>query len=217
MVIGVVNNKWGVWKSTICQNLAVFFAMDWQRVCLIDTDVNQSSLHWYNMRTKYTPNVAVFYAPTRNILSQIITEIKVLYDLILIDGTPSNFELNNKITDLSSLLIIPILPSYADTIVTKKMLWWIQKYNSNKGRLLPIYFLINQATKSNNTKEVLIRLWHMNVPILSNQLKSKVIYKRAYEQWKTLIELWNKEMLGVFNEVKQKARRIELLSKLKEF
>lgn len=102
--------------------MAVCFALDGKRVCLIDTDVNQSSLHWCDMRTRHAPRVAVFYAPTRNILSQIIVEIEVLYDIILIDGTPSNLELNNQITDLSSLLIIPILPSYADTDVAEKML-----------------------------------------------------------------------------------------------
>lgn len=77
------------------------FAKDNNNVCIIDTDINQGSLNWYSLRNSSLPEIPVFFAPTKQILSKIIKTLKNHYKMILIDGTPSDIELTDTIIRLS--------------------------------------------------------------------------------------------------------------------
>jgi len=57
MSICITNLKSGVGKTTISINLALCFAHMGYRVCILDTDTNQSSLKWYGARDESLPDV----------------------------------------------------------------------------------------------------------------------------------------------------------------
>lgn len=217
MVIWITNYKWGVGKSTICQNIAVHFAKDNNNVCIVDTDINQSSLNWYSLRSPSLPEIPVFFAPNKQILSKIIKTLKNHYKIILIDGTPSDVELTDTIIKLSWIILIPVLPSLSDTIVTKKLVSRIKKIQETLPQILVCRFILNQSTKTNNNKEALVRMSQLSFPILSYHIKNKVIFKRAYETGKGVIELKEKEMIDTYVEVNWLIDKVAQLEALRTF
>lgn len=62
MKIGITNLKGGVGKTTISINLAVCLANAGYKVCIVDTDTNQTSFKWYGVRDESKPKVVVLGA-----------------------------------------------------------------------------------------------------------------------------------------------------------
>lgn len=93
------------------------------------------------------------------------------------------------------------MPSLSDTIVTKKLVSRIKKIQETLPQILVCRFILNQSTKTNNNKEALVRMSQLSFPILSYHIKNKVIFKRAYETGKGVIELKEKEMIDTYVEV----------------
>jgi len=89
MRIGITNLKGGVGKTTISINLAVCFAHMGYRVCIVDTDTNQSSLKWYGARDESLPEVLAIGATDAKALNKAVDKLHKDHDIIIIDGTPS--------------------------------------------------------------------------------------------------------------------------------
>lgn len=217
MVIWVTNYKWWVGKSTICQNIAVYLAKDKIKVCIIDTDVNQASLNRYSLRSSSLPDIPVFFAPNKQILSKIMVILKKHYNVILIDWTPSNIELTDSIINYSSILLIPILPSLVDTTITEKLVERIKTVQNRSSKVLLCRFILNQATKTNNNKETLVRMQKLSFPVLASSIKRKVVFKRAYETWKGIVELKENTMESLYTEVKNLIDQTKKLKILVDF
>lgn len=142
----------------ICQNLGVCLAKDEKKVCIIDTDTNQSSLTWFGIRNEKLPDIPVFFAPNQKILSKILKVIKSNYDIILIDGTPSDIELTDRILKLSDILLIPVVPSESDIRVTEKFVSRVQEIRKHGNPFLNVRFVLNQITYTNKSKELSVRV-----------------------------------------------------------
>src|SRR5690242_14782028 len=108
MKIGITNLKGGVGKTTISINMAVCLAHAGYKVCIVDTDVNQTSLKWYGARDEHLPEVVVLGATDAKALNKAVEKLHQNYDVIIIDGTPSLSEMTTRIILASDLLIIPI-------------------------------------------------------------------------------------------------------------
>lgn len=217
MVIWITNYKGGVGKTMICQNLGVCLAKDDKKVCIIDTDTNQSSLTWFGIRNERLPDVPVFFAPNQKILVKILKVIKSNYDIILIDWTPSDIELTDRILKLSNILLIPVIPSESDIRVTEKFVSRVQEIQGHSNPFLSVRFIFNQMTYTNKSKELFSRISDLWFPTLSSFLKNKVAYKNAYEQGRGVVELKEKEMNQVYNELKEVIHKTQLLSVFRDF
>lgn len=137
--------------------------------------------------------------------------------MVLIDGTPSDIELTDKIINLSNILLIPILPSLIDMSVTQKLVIRIQEIKESNQQLLSVRFILNQANNTNNTHEAIVRLSHYGFPILSHHIKDKVVYKRAYELGKGVLELNEPLMNDLYKELLTLIEKQRLLEMLKNF
>lgn len=105
--IGVLSQKGGTGKSTLCRALAVSFGqMDWQ-VKIADMDLKQKTiLEWNALRleNEYKPAVETqSFSSTKSVLKQ-----EHLYDLIIFDGAG---QADGKTLEIAKICDVVLLPS----------------------------------------------------------------------------------------------------------
>ena len=113
VIIGVVSQKGGSGKSTICRLVACSFAADGWDVKIADLDISQATtFHWHRDRIEagIQPEVAVeSFSTVRRAL-----EVAERHDLLVIDGAPHASRATQEIAKASDLVILPTGPSKDD-------------------------------------------------------------------------------------------------------
>lgn len=179
MIITIASLKGGVGKSTITQNLAVCFAHMGYKVAIVDSDTNQSCVKWSANRPEDAPVIfTAGYFDGRE-LSANIRPLNQNYDIILIDGTPSLSKMTSKILLVADLILIPILPSLLDFWATQDFLERVKDAEDEREKKVPAYFIINQNTQTNLSREFLEVLTKTDIPVLESTLKNRVSYREA--------------------------------------
>lgn len=200
MVIGVTNLKGGVGKTTVSQNLAVSFAHEGYSVCIVDTDINQNSMQWYEKRTGDYPQVRVF-SVTDKALTKSVKAFADEYDVVLIDGTPSLSEIASRIILASDILVIPLLPSAHDL---RTLEIFFQRYEQAKEFRtdIPAYFFLNQYEERETLhKDVLSVLEDFDTEILPVKWKRRAVYQQVAVDGRGVIESDN-------NKAKEEVRAL---------
>lgn len=206
MIISITSLKGGVGKSTIAQNLAVCFAHSGYKVCIVDSDTNQSAIRWSGLRSDQLPTVPVFGLPDGTTLSANIKPLNQDYDIVLIDGTPSLSKITSKIILLADLVVIPIQPSGLDVWATEQFLERYQDASEQREQKIPAYFLLNRFKPNTNfAKEVKEVLSETGIPLLGQTLKDRVAYTEAVVQGMGVLEYKDdkakNEIVDLFNEI----------------
>lgn len=179
MIITIASLKGGVGKSTITQNLAVCFAHMGYRVAIVDSDTNQSCVKWSANRPEEMPIIfTAGYLDGRE-LSANIKPLSQNYDIILIDGTPSLSKMTSKILLVADFVLIPILPSLLDFWATQDFIERVKDAEEQREKKVPAYFVVNQNTQTNLSKEFLEVLEKTEIPVLETTLKTRVSYREA--------------------------------------
>ena len=105
MIIAVTNLKGGVGKSTLSRNLAVYFALQGEKTCIIDTDIEQrTTCDWRNRRENDVgAQVDVFpMSCVDGLVNDVRTHKSNGYRVIVIDGVPQLEKVTTKMILLSN-------------------------------------------------------------------------------------------------------------------
>ncbi len=207
MIISVTSLKGGTGKSTISQNLAVCFAHMGNKVTLIDTDTNGSSLRWSGLRDEELPNVTTVALTEANALRKNINSLHENCDIVIIDGTPALSELVSTIILVANVVLIPIKPGVLDIWATEKFLEKYQNARTLKEEL-SAYFIVSQYDgRSKLSQEVLEVLESFDVPTLNSKLHNRVAYAECVLMGKGTYE---------YKDSKAKDEVIQLTNELTE-
>ena len=208
MIISVTNLKGGVGKSTIAQNLAVCFAHMGYKVCIVDTDTNQTSVKWSSFRNEDSPSVLVFGMTEMGALPKMVAALNQYYEIVIIDGTPSLSKMTSKILLLSDITIIPTLLSGADFWAIEPFL---ERLDETKtiNESLKAYILCNKHDDRINLEKTVVEALeafneNFKIETLKTKLRQRVAYKEAMIQG-----------LGVY-ELKDPKAKKEVVSLVKE-
>lgn len=206
MRIGITNLKGGVGKTTISINLAVCLAHAGYKVCIVDTDINQTSLKWYGVRDESLPEVSVLGAVDAKALNKAVDKLHETHDVVIIDGTPSLSEMTTRIIVASDLLIIPIRPGANDFRTMDEFLHRYEAVKELKHEI-PAYFLLNEYSERINVHKTIRQtlLQHYGFPALQTVIKSRAAYVETCMMGTGVIEysddLAKEEMSALTQEI----------------
>lgn len=186
-VIGVLNQKGGVGKTTLAVSLAACFAHKGARVLFIDADPQGSALDWAAARED-APLFSVVGLPRASVHKE-IERLGEGYDLIIIDGPPRVTDLARSAIMASDLVLIPVQPSPYDVWAANEVVKLI-KEASVYNDLLKSAFVVNR--KIANTaigRDVGDALASYDLPVLTSAITQRVIFAEAAAQGKAVFEL----------------------------
>jgi len=209
MIISVSSLKGGVGKSTIAQNLAVCFAHVGYSVCIIDSDVNQSTFDWSVSRPDTLPYIQVVGIEDGRKLYKNASGLNEKFDFVIIDGTPSLDAITSTIIIVADLVVIPVKAGSMELKVTQKFLGRYYDAVDRKGSDIPACLLLSaRKTGTNLSKETQEVLEEAEIRSLKSSLGDRIAFSKANEYGLGIIEynkdkLAKQEMVEVFREIRK--------------
>ena len=193
MIIAVTNLKGGVGKSTLSRNLAVYFAMQGEKTCIIDTDIEQRTTCDWRTRREADAKIKVDVFPmssTDGLVNDIKTHRNNGYRVIIIDGVPQLEKVTTKLILLANFLIIPITPSIDDLKSFKRFLKRYEDAKMVKPEI-PAFLVLNRYCRTSEGEEVKLAIAmfeEFGISPLENVISERVAHKRSSKYGLTALE-----------------------------
>lgn len=139
MIIGIVNSKGGVGKSTISVHLTVWLHEQGVNVCLIDSDGQSSSTLWM---AEAQPEVPCFQLRTSEEILLKIDELKKDFDVIVMDGPAGLNEATKTLMVICDGIMVPCGPSILDMRALNDSLQVVKQVQATREGELPVVRLV---------------------------------------------------------------------------
>ncbi len=187
MIVGVLNQKGGVGKTTIAVNLASCFSQKGQRVLLVDADPQGSALAWSAARQADPDFVVVGMAkPT---LHREIPALAKNYDVVVIDGAPRVNELGRAAIMASDLVLIPVQPSPYDIWAAAETVQLIREARQFKESLRAAFLINRKIANTAIGRDVHAALAQFpETPVLDAALVQRFVFAESAARGLSVLE-----------------------------
>ena len=186
MIIGVLNQKGGVGKTTVATNLAAVCAKARNRVLLVDADPQGSSMAWSSAREGEPLFPVISMAkPT---LHKDLPELASDYDVVIIDGAPRVNDLGRAAILASDIVLIPVQPSPYDVWASADTVQLIKEAQQYKENLKGVFVINRRIVNTAIGRDVVSALEHFGFPVLTAGFSQRVIYAESAMQGLSVIE-----------------------------
>lgn len=194
MIIAVTNLKGGVGKSTLSRNLAVYFAKQGEKTCIVDTDIEQrTTCDWRTRRDGETDVAQVDVFPMSSVeglMSDVKTHQGNGYRVIVLDGVPQLEKVTTKMILLSNFLIIPITPSIDDLKSFERFLRRYEEARTVRPDI-PAFIVLNRYNRTGEGDEMrdAIGIFEKyGITPLTSVIGERVAHKRSSKYGLTVLE-----------------------------
>ncbi len=184
-VVAVAQRKGGAGKSTVAATLATTFAMQGQRVALLDTDPQQTLARWQQERAKAGPraNPLEFEAPSGWRLPATVERMARAHDVVVLD-TPPHADTDARIAiRAADLVLVPLQPSPADLWAMEGTLALIAE---ERRRAV---LVLNRVPSSGKLREEIAReLVRRELPLLEPGFGNRTAFATAFARGLGVVE-----------------------------
>lgn len=205
MIIGVLNQKGGVGKTTLSINISAALANEGKRVLLIDADPQGSSLDWSSARSD-DPLFPVVGFPRANLHKE-IQLIGKGYDHIIIDGPPRVTDLARSAIMASDLILIPTQPSPYDIWASEEIIKLVDEARVFKENIKSVFVINRKIANTAIGRDAREALAGYQVHVLKSTITQRVVFAEAAASGLSVFEsdiggISGKEIQALVDELK---------------
>jgi chromosome partitioning protein len=176
MIIGLVNQKGGVGKTTIAVNLASCLSAKGNRLILIDADPQGSVLQW---QTAGGYNAFdVIHRPKALSGPELKTLVRG-YQHAVIDAPPALGEIIRSTLTHSDLVIVPIGPSPLDIWSSKETLSLIQQVRKRHRRMKAKLLICRKIARTRVGREAREAMETYDLDVFETEISQRIAYVEA--------------------------------------
>jgi chromosome partitioning protein len=204
IVIGFLNQKGGVGKTTLAVHVADALAREGKRVLLVDADPQGSALDWAASR-RGDPLFAVAGLPRASIHKELPALAKGT-DVVLIDGPPRVYDVARSAIMASDLVLIPVQPSPYDVWAAKEIVDILNEATVFKPGLKSAFVINRKIVNTALGRDVAEALAEYPVPVLEATICQRIALAESAAQGQTVFETSpnnpaGKEILALVREI----------------
>lgn len=187
MIIGLLNQKGGVGKTTLSVHLAAAFAQMGKRTLMVDADPQGSALDWSASRTT-EPLFPVIGLPKATIHRE-LKSLALDYDAVVIDGPPRSYDIARSAIMACDLVLIPVQPSPYDVWAAKEIIDLVSEAKVFKENIKCAFVINRKISNTAIGRDVTEALSGYGVPVLINSICQRVIFAESASSGQTALEV----------------------------
>lgn len=205
-VIGFLNSKGGVGKSTLCSAVAVRASAESPRVCIVDLDPQESVADWWRRRGE-PDNPTLFKGADR--ASDAVEALALDgWDWVFLDGPPGSLIVTGDAVRVSDLVVIPMRASGLDLVASNAA---IDLCEDAGVTFLVVINAAKGGAKDKLVDEMRSTLSSNKIPVATTAVTQRVAFVTAMSKGKTGAEMRDdearKEIEALWQEIKSATLR----------
>ncbi len=206
VIIGVLNQKGGVGKTTISLSVAHELTRKNKKnkILVVDADPQQSSLSWSEVRESSPPFDVIGFA--KKSLHRDLPSIALGYDFVVIDGPPRVTELARSCIMASDVVIVPCTPSPYDIWASSETVNLIAESKVYKEKLKSAFMINRKIVNTAIGRDVTDALEDLKTQVLISHVCQRVIFAESAASGMTVFDMEpegkaSQEIVNLTNEI----------------